>query len=264
MSKENIYVVVVIFNKNCGDSLTCRCLRDVDGIHVVLADNSTADYGNETFCVSNGWGYMPMGGNKGLARAYNKAIAAVDDSKALVCLFDDDTEVGYDYFEKLTEKARQEPETMVFLPLIFGEAGLMSPNVFTGVAARRVDDVSEIPEGCITGINSGMAVRRNVFDEYRYDEKFFLDYIDHAFLRDMKQLGHKISVFDACLYHHMFFEDPEVDMDALIKRFKMFKKDFKHFCGSSLKSRYAYHKEMILLKKALYLKHNKAIRVFFT
>ncbi|MGI5849672.1 MAG: glycosyltransferase [Christensenellales bacterium] len=260
----NIFAIIVIYNKNCKDSVTCRCLSSISGINVIIADNSTVDCGNADFAAAAGWTYVDMDGNKGLSKAYNRAIEAISDLNALICLFDDDTEVGPDYFDCLINKANEEPETKIFLPHIYGEAGLMSPNVFNGVAARRVDNVADIPPGCITGINSGMAIRRSVFIGYRYDEGYFLDYIDHAFLRDMKRLGNRITVFDACLNHHMFFENPDIDLDALIKRFKVFKKDFKRFCGTSLKSRYAYFKEMFFLKKALYLKHNKSLRIFFT
>jgi GT2 family glycosyltransferase len=255
----DIYVLVVIYNAECADSVTCGCLKSTAGVHVMLLDNSTLPNNNEAYTRALGWRYIRMEGNKGLARAYNKGIEQITDNCALVCLFDDDTQIGEDYFIKLREAAEKDVEARVFLPLVYDEVGLLSPSVADGLAVRRVDSISEIPPDRINGINSGMAIRAGIFSNFRYDEKYFLDCIDHVFLRYIRECGYKIALFDAVL-KQSFFENSGADMDAVVKRFKIFKKDFKRYCGKT--GRRYYCREIIERKKALYLKY-KSIRILF-
>jgi len=256
-----IYALVVIYNKSCADSTSCQCLQDFKGINVIIADNSTVINDNKEYAESRGWKYVSMGGNKGLSKAYNRGIMLVDKPNAIVCLFDDDTEISSDYFDLLTAKAVQEPDTKIFLPCVYDEIGLLSPSIIDGLAVRRVSSVDIIMPEHINGINSGMAIRADVFENYYFDERYFLDYIDHAFLRDMKRMGHRISFFNARL-KQSFFDNSCVDIKSAINRFKIFRRDFKRFCGSSCEGRRFYYREIINRKKAMYLKYKK-IKVLF-
>ena len=237
----NICAVIVIYNKGCDESKAVQCLKNIEGIKMVIADNSTQEYRNGSRAGEQGWQYINMGGNKGLAKAYNRAIDDARDTDALICLFDDDAAVDRKYFESLEEAALREPGSKVFLPLVYDAHGLKSPCMIKGYAVKRVNSLSGIPPGGISGINNGMAIRKEVFESYRYDEGYFLDYIDHDFLRSMKRLGSRISVFDARLEHDMFFESGDGDLDGVAVRFSIFKRDFSRFCGRSLKGRCAYH-----------------------
>ncbi len=257
MADSMIYALIVIYNKRCIETVACKCLRDIEGIRVILADNSTEPNDNMEFAKKVGWEYVGMGGNAGLSRAYNRAIDRITDPNGIVCLFDDDTKVGAEYFDILAKKARLEPKTKVFLPLVFDEIGLLSPSVIQGFAVKRVTDTTEITPETINGINSGMAIRREVFSDYHYDENYFLDCIDHAFLRDMKRRGYPISVFDARL-SQAFFANSDPDVSTLIRRFRIYKKDFNLFCGNSAEGRRFFRKEVSEQKKALVLKYKDA------
>ena len=76
-----------------------------------------------------------------------------------------------------------------------------------------------------------MAVRRKVFDEYRYDERFFLDYIDHNFIRDMKKRNQRISITGAKLTHSAFFENTDDNFEAIAKRLRIFKMITRDFAA---------------------------------
>ncbi len=253
MNKTVIYALVVIYNKECTDSIACQCLKTISDVCVIIADNSTIPTSNADFAQQNGWKYVSMGGNFGLAKAYNRGIELAEVQNSIICLFDDDTEVDKNYFEELMQKEREEPDTKLFLPLVYDEIGLLSPSVIKGLVVSRVTDISDIEAENINGINSGMAIRRDVFYDYRYDESYFLDYIDHAFIRDIKQRGLKISVFSVQL-KQAFFANSQAEIAAIIKRFKIFKKDFKHFCGESPEGCKYYRKEITEQKKAMFLK----------
>lgn len=250
--------LVVIHNKECAESVTCGCLRDVP-VRVTVLDNSTQPNGNDAYARARGWKYVDMGGNKGLAKAYNRGIECAAADSALICLFDDDTQLGADYFDKLRRAAQEHPLAKVFLPLVYDEIGLLSPSVSEGLAVRRVESVSQIPAGGLNGINSGMAIRTGVFSHYRYDESYFLDCIDHDFLRYIRSRGEEIAVFDAVLKQR-FFENSDAGTQAVIQRFKIFKKDFKRYCGAQ--GRRYYRREIVERKKALCLKY-KSIRMLF-
>lgn len=259
MNKTEIYALVVIYNKECLDSIVCQCLQTIKDVRVVIIDNSTIRTSNADFSKQNGWEYIFMGGNCGLAKAYNRGIESVEDQSSIICLFDDDTEVDKKYFEILMQKEQEEPNTKVFLPMVYDEVGLLSPSVIKGLAVSRVTDISEIEAKNINAINSGMAIRRDVFIDYRYDEGYFLDYIDHAFIRDIKERRLTISVFNAQL-RQAFFANSQADVAAVIRRFKIFKKDFKRFCGESAAGHKYYCKEITEQKKAMFLKY-KDIRL---
>jgi GT2 family glycosyltransferase len=264
MNNIEIYVLIVIYNKKCLDSVTCLCLKNIDNINIILVDNSTQDYQNKFFALKNEWIYISMNGNMGLSKAYNKGISVIKDHpNAIVCLFDDDTQVDQNYFEALKAKLLITPKSKIFLPYVYDETGLRSPCIIENFVAKKADNITMINSQNITAINSGMAIKMDVFTNYQYDENLFLDYIDHAFIRDMKFLKYKISIFDAILTHEMFFTSNTADITDIINRIKRFKKDFKRFCGKSFLGRRAYWTEMYKLKKHLFISYGQNIKIMF-
>ncbi len=248
MSLMNIFTAVVIYNKRCNDSTTCESLKKIRDVQVIILDNSTELNDNAEYCTRQGWQYISMGGNMGLAKAYNRAVEALKANDSVLCLFDDDSEVVQGYYDSLRQTLAAQPLKKVLLPLIYDSHGLMSPSVTDGLAVRRAEKIEEITQQNITGVNSGMAICLSVFDNYRYDEGYFLDYIDHAFLRDMRRIGNEIGYFDAQIKHETMFETQTASVDTIRKRFKIFKKDLGRFCGKTLQGRLAYQKEIIRQK----------------
>lgn len=262
MDNNTKNTLIVIYNKTINESKACQCLDFFKDINIIIVDNSTRINDNEKIARSRGWRYLNMGGNKGLAKAYNRAIEEINSEDGILCLFDDDTEINKDYFNKLEEISRQEPETDIFLPLVYDEIGLLSPSVIKGLAVKRVNDPKDIPIDKINGINSGMAIRMKVFKDYRYDQKYFLDYIDHAFIRDMKKRNHHMTIFETILKQN-FFANSNANVDDVVRRFQIFRKDFKRFCGDSISGRVFYFKEIMERRKEMYLKYRKISMLFF-
>lgn len=261
MGTNTVYALVVIYNKTINESKACQCLSCLKNVNLIIVDNSTKTNDNEKTVLSRGWRYLNMGGNKGLAKAYNRAIESIENEHGLICIFDDDTDIGLDYFDKLAQISQQEPDTDIFLPLVYDEVGLLSPSVIEGLAVRRVSDAKDIPIDMINGINSGMAIRMRVFNNYRYDEGYFLDYIDHAFLRDMKRRNHRMTILKTSLKQN-FFANSEANVNDVVRRFQIFRKDFKRFCGSSLNGRIFYLKEITERRKEMYIKYRKISMLF--
>lgn len=228
--KYNLYVIVVIYNKSCYDSLTLKCLNKIHGLDVTICDNSTKNYKNKEYAENKNYNYIDMQGNKGLAVAYNKAICRIKQNNGYVCIFDDDTLVPAEYFKVLEESIVKEHKD-IYLPIIYDSVGMLSPaRIVKGFFVKREKNLKNINQKNITGINSAMAINLDVFEEgYLYNEKYFLDYIDHDFIREMKKRNKTIGVLNVKLKQNFSGNNFE-NKEASLKRFKIFKKDFKNFC----------------------------------
>ncbi len=225
----NISVIVVVYNKRLTECAALVSLTGIGGLSVYVADNSTRDMGNEALAAQAGYTYISMSGNKGLSKAYNKAIDCIEKNDGLICLFDDDTAIGADYFAVLRADANTYGDIDIFAPVVKDAYGMLSPCLFKGLRGLRAACVADIPPKNFTAINSGLAIRASVFRSYRYDENLFLDYVDHAFIRDI--IGHdksKVHVMDVVLHQQFSGSVRQARPDAM-RRYGIFKKDVQYF-----------------------------------
>ena len=121
MAGERITAAVVVYNKKISESITCQRIKDIDStMDILVLDNSEIETGNERYCKAHNIRYISMDGNKGLSKAYNKAVDNSQFSDVIV-LFDDDTEITEEYFIKLRAALDEHPETDIFAPIIYIE-----------------------------------------------------------------------------------------------------------------------------------------------
>lgn len=233
-----ITALVVIHNRRCEDSPSCEQLRADSAARAVVVDNSTEPNDNALYCARRGFGYVSMGGNMGLAKAYNRGIRWIREytDATHVILFDDDTTLPDGFLENTARYISQTPEAQIFVPRVTDEKGLLSPCRIEGLRVTRVTAPEELTASALTAINSGMAMDVALFDDYRYNEAYFLDYIDHAFLRDMKERGVRIAVTRQMLTQR-FAGNERGNRRAAKRRLAIFKQDFRRFCGTSPKGR---------------------------
>ncbi len=223
--------LVVVYNKPLSQSQTIHSISGVEGIEVYIADNSTSDYGNKEFASAQGHHYFDMGGNAGLSRAYNHVISTLDKDDGVICLFDDDTTVDKSYFSELKSDAKIYKDIDIFAPIVKDKKGILSPCMFNGIRGKRVKRLESMPRYGVSVVNSGLAVRLRVFRDYKYDEGLFLDYVDHAFIRDLTGSdGSKIHILNASLQQN-FSGSESAGKEDLINRYSTFKKDLLYFCG---------------------------------
>lgn len=246
---KDFYCVIVVYNKNLKDSITYNSLINVDGINIIVCDNSTNDFKNEDFLKDSGVTYFNMKGNKGISKAYNSAIECIKKKRGFICLFDDDTDVPNDYFKALISRVNED-NADIFLPIVYDEVGILSPCKINRFKVNRIKNLNELNSKNITGINSGMAINLEIFEDYRYDENYFLDYIDHDFLRSMKLKNKKISIFNAKLNQNFSGKDFS-DLNSSLNRFKIYKEDFRYFYSKNLKSK--IFANLDILKRQCYL-----------
>lgn len=225
--------VVVVYNAKCEESATCKRLLSSasENVSVFVFDNSTSDFGNREFCRKFGWNYLGGDGNYGISKAYNACLNEIKQkSKAnIVCLFDDDTTVDPRYFEILSREAETHPNCDIFLPLIYCGDTLISPCRLSK-SYRQLLFSSEADalscETCdLSAINSCMAVRLSVYDDFTYDENVFLDGIDHHFMKyHLTEKKRKVCVFP-CRCNHSFSGMERPNKEAAYQRFCIFAKD---------------------------------------
>ena len=227
----NINALVVVYNKSMTESAAAASLQ-TPGVRVFIADNSTEDFGNRTFAQRRGYTYVDMGGNMGLSKAYNRVISLLDKNEDLICLFDDDTTVDSRYFEALAAAAAAHPEIDLFAPVVRDRQGMLSPCVISGAICRRVKDTEDLPEQGVSVVNSGLAIRLKVFRDYRYDEGQFLDYIDHAFIRDIAGYERKrILIMEDVTLKQRFSGTREAEPRGVDGRATAYsKRDVGYFC----------------------------------
>lgn len=224
---EDFYVVLVLYNKNYHDSKTIQDLRKIKEINVIVVDNSTKNLKNEDIINEYGYQYISMGGNKGLPKAYNQGLQMVDKSSKLVCIFDDDTTVDKQYFEKTLKYINNEPGD-IYLPVVEDQLGLLSPSIMQNLYCHRAKNIDMLNNKNISAINSGMIIKSEIFINYKYDENMFLDFVDHDFMRTMKNRNKKFVI----MKDNVLIQDFSLVSDSSEKakiRFKILKRDLKYF-----------------------------------
>ena len=224
-------LVVVVYNQYCGDSVTCSTIAagSLQPDIVLIVDNSTREMDNRACCAKQGWMYHSMGGNAGLTKAYNAALSILQNKADLVIWADDDTNFPADYMQKLVEAASAMPDNDIFLPVVKLKTGILSPLIYTQRRIINIKQLSDLENQQITAINSGMAVRFTLYDDYRYDEAIFLDAVDHDFMCWCNHNCKKIHIMEDVLLFQNFFAESNPSNAARKRRMDIYCRDIRIF-----------------------------------
>ena len=249
-------LVVVVYNQWCGNSLTCKTINEGTRTPdiILIIDNSTKELNNRQYCEAQGWMYHSMGGNAGLTKAYNAALGILKKEADFVIWADDDTSFSGDYLEKLLEYTSDNPEKDVFLPVVKSNDKMLSPAIYTKRRMMAAKTLADLENRQITAINSGMAVRLSLYDNYRYDEAMFLDYVDHDFMCWCNLNGKLIQIMADVLLLQSFFDDGNPSVAARKNRLRIFCRDFRIFGAKNGKHRLATEYDLLKYCVKQYLK----------
>lgn len=234
------YSVVVIYNENIKNSLTCKNIMKIKNhsISVIIVDNSTKNMKNEEVCNEYGWKYISMNGNAGLSKAYNRVLDELTENDGILIWFDDDTNITQEYFDELANVEIDSPQIDIFAPVIYGQdQKIWSPNearFFKNKQLNKPNDILDYRK--FNAINSCTAVRMRVYKEYRYNEELFLDQVDHDFFEDQRNLGRKFYKMNTIIKHNFSLKSKMKSIDHVKARYKIMIPDFLVFC-SKKKSR---------------------------
>lgn len=243
-----ISVVVVAYNSKISDipvikeALSCGLIRDL-----VLCDNSTMETGNAEAARELGIGYVSMGGNRGLPKAY--AAGASRCAGDVICLFDDDTEVDDSYFRAVASLLGSGKSWDIALPLVLGGGHVLSPCVFKGYRARAFPGAESVREDpFLSGINSGMAIKASLLNRVKHDQSLFLDFVDHRYVADARGAGASIVYLEGPVLKQDYSLETD-SADSALFRLSIFEKDARNFYSASLVKR-LYCGALLLFRKA--------------
>ena len=245
---KNVYVLLVMYRKYGERSAACESLRRFGFSNVLVMDNSEDDFDTEAYCRELGWSYIKMPGNSGFSRAYNVGIDYLKGKADYVVLLDDDTALGQTYIGALHYAVVTSPETRIFLPTVKDRKGILSPCRARRWGVHRTNDPASIPPQELSGIGSGMALAISIFDDYAFDERYFVDFVDHAFLRDMRARGETVELLDTELTRR-FSDMDGVGRDKILARFKLFCRDCRVYYGDSWLGR--IYASLVLLRRRM-------------
>lgn len=260
----SIGVVVVIYNKNCRESVSFSKIIADKSVRVILVDNSTdpdMQSGNREECLRLGCAYYSMGGNKGLASAYNAAISRIGSRIDYLMLLDDDTVIPQDVITGLQRKIALHPSASVFVPFVLDQAALLSPSRRWSSLFFRLKRRPEAFSRRMSAINSGLVIRLDPENRAKplFDDKMFLDCIDHDFILRRIRQGDSIELYPAEFRQNFFDgtsrgrsagpegqaprdqdgeprdqtgapQDPAARKQAALIRFRIFAGDYLYFC----------------------------------
>lgn len=232
--REHFYAFVVLYNMSVQDSKTCGALKGITGhsIDVLVIDNSTKPYGNDVACKEVGWYYLSMHGNAGLSKAYNSGLDLLRERghAGVVILLDDDSNITQAYFDELENDVREHSDVDIFCPPIRAQDGkFYSPNSYGLIKSHQMHEATDyIPQRHFNAINSCTAIRSYVFDDYRYDERLFLDQIDHKFFEDQRRLGRKFMKMGTVINHEFSLQEVK-DVQSIERRYSILVPDFLTF-----------------------------------
>lgn len=251
---------MVIYNKNVEDSSVYNYLRQKEKVRVVVCDNSTVEQNNQEIVNrDNGW-YVALPDNGGLAKAYNAGIRRIFSEGAAqedyVVLFDDDSTLEENYFEIL-EEAIYRDASDIFLPVVEDGIGIMSPARLQELYCKRIRNQVELlktPRKKLTGINSGMAVKLEIYKKFSYDEEFFMDYIDHDFILKMRKKGVFPKLMDTHIVQN--FSAVTDTKEQAIDRFGRQRKDLQLFYNGKRFGTIVYNYVVIRKRLKLFLKYH--------
>ena len=229
----NIYPIIVVYNKSITDSLTLTRIQSsgIPNTNVVVVDNSTFDYNVREYCHSLGFTYISMNGNAGLSKAYNRVLdylKPIAGSNDLVIWLDDDTDVTPEYFAMLCAEAESNTLVDIFMPVIIGQDGVIySPNEGGFMKSKFMISAEEqIDMSKINGINSCLAVRFRVYNDYRYTEDLFMDLTDNQFFDDMRVKGATFMIIRTVIHQTFFQRGENANIDSVVNRFRLRIADF--------------------------------------
>ncbi len=234
--KMKIYLIVVVYNTLITDSLTCTNIINLTASNnlqciTIVVDNSEKDMGNQKIAHDFGFWYVDMSGNKGLSRAYNCAIESFiseADENDIIILLDDDTDITYSFFCELTEALKKYPGSDIYCPVMRGTDGkIYSPNEYHFLKNKQLKDpCGHISQERFNAINSCTAVKAHIYKSYRYDERLFLDQVDHKFFEDQRALGRTFTKLDCVIEQHFSSIEKGKTSSSVKKRYRLMIRDF--------------------------------------
>lgn len=266
------YVIVVVYNQLISNTLILKTNKN-QNTHFIFADNSTKEeilQLNKNFCNNNDILYLSMNGNKGLPKAYNEAIKNVPkEMHNWIVICDQDTELEVNFLDTYQKAINNNPQKLIFCPVIKDSKGIMSPSKIKGkkIVHSKLKNYNEQIQN-YSFINSCMCINSTVFNSVQYDENLFLDCVDHDFVKMVhEKFNNEIFyvIYDIEIFQN-FSGVTKNSFSADFNRFRIYKKDLQYFNTKWYGKKSIANKILFSRAIKLSIQHKKFdfIKVFFT
>ncbi len=252
-----LHIIMVLYNRRIEDIASLPEFEYLQEKHpdvnLIVADNSTdevmLEHNRETASVKEHLRYIECGGNIGLSRAYNRALATIPGTEPFwVMLADDDTQFSEEYLENgyrqiMREAALAEQMSRgracrrealhVLCGVVETGSGWISPRteyskemVFSAFLKRPVPGIYQD----LYPINSGIFLEGKVIETVAgFDERLFLDQVDFLMMDRLRSRGiRRIGVLPGKI-SQSFSGDIGAGQTSK-SRWEIFRKDFLTYC----------------------------------
>jgi GT2 family glycosyltransferase len=240
-------VVFVLYNRCISTIASLQSLCDSSAIQsIVVCDNSTDGtilQRNESSATPK-VKYLNMHGNTGLSHAYNAALQFLTSEYVLI--LDDDTSIPTGYIDTVSGYIQRYNNADILLPIVKSAKIIMSPCKKNGLRFSQLLDITNLPPQ-ISAINSGMVVKRSLYQHIKYRESLFLDMVDHAFMDDAREYGARVVIMPDAVILQDYSRETD-DFDAATRRFQITKRDNRVYY-SKIKFGKAYCEAQLLYWK---------------
>ena len=235
-----IYFSIILYNTEIEESKSYKSLSKSSNTNntnfkIIFADNSDdIEICNKNKLYSNKHKqlYLCMNGNQGLSKAYNKVLDYIfshseNANSDYVIWLDDDTTIPLEYFNEIDAITSQKKQFDIASPIIVGQDGVIwSPNHAGFLKNHLIKHKEEIiDDKTYNAINSCTLVKMNVYDKYRYDERLFLDQVDHKFFYDQRNLHKHFYKMQAVVYQDFSQRSENINITSLYHRLNIRFKD---------------------------------------
>lgn len=221
-----VYAVVVLYNVNIEDTETYHSLQKQtnSNFKILFVDNSTIVTSNAQYASNKGIDYVSMNGNAGISNAYNCAIEFLYTKANYLIWLDDDTTLPFNFIDMIIKQLDKQ-DIKVWLPLVTSNQRIISPTKpkeWNKYFSTVEEIENELPQ--VTAINSGMCVSMSCYETYRYDNRIFLDYVDHVFMEHVREKQYAIGLLPVELVQN-FSMDTKGNTESVQQRFNIFMND---------------------------------------
>ncbi|MEX9871330.1 glycosyltransferase [Providencia huaxiensis] len=220
----NYCFICVLYSKSPKESQTILSLSENNPIKnestYFFWDNSAHGFKNELKSIfpNDNVSYFHNGKNTPLSKIYNTVIREIN--AGIYIILDDDSSFDEEYFLSLINFKHSDYQ--VCCPKIYHNNILISPGYIKGVRGYTLHEkeLSHASENlCIASMMSGTAIKKDIFEKIKFDERLNFYGIDTKFYIDCNAINIKILILDYQLIHDSALRKTD-DINQHIDRLK--------------------------------------------
>ena len=235
------YIVSVIYNEYIEKTKVYNSLienqeyTDFDVSYIIIDNSTQFEYmrNNSKFELPANAQYYSMGGNSGLSKAYTLGLTFVEKTaNHWVITSDQDTLYPSNFLQKLSAYIKAHQRNNVFAPVAKNGEKLVSPCKISGVRFPCVTNKNynlESKEKQVF-INSGLCINAILFEDIKYDEHLFLDFVDYDLIFQMQHISNYFPfVINDLIIQQGLSGQMKNNMQVDSTRFRIYCKDGRYF-----------------------------------